>query len=106
MGAERATDMAENNFGKTIGEANADILDKKEAAAAGEGTIDAATAHDEARGYIKGERKEKAEEVLNKIWELIKSEGLSISQARYVSQGLSSKVEREKEKVFANATIK
>lgn len=79
---------------------------KKENTAAGEEKVSEEIAHSEARGWIKGERKEKAEETLNKIWELIKSEGLSITQARYVSQGLSSKVEREKEKVFANTTIK
>lgn len=79
---------------------------KKEDMAAGAEKVSEETAHDEARGYIKGKRKEKAEEVLDKIWELIKNEGLSISQARHVSQGLSSRVEREKEKVFANTTIK
>lgn len=79
---------------------------KKEDIAAGKEKVSEETAHDEARGYIKGERKEKVEEVLNKIWELIKNESLSISQARYVSQGLSSRVEREKEKVFANTTLK
>lgn len=63
-------------------------------------------AHSEAMGFIKGERKEKAENVLDKVWELIKNEGLSISQAQFLSQNLAEKVKKEKEMIYANTTIK
>lgn len=63
-------------------------------------------ARSEAMGFFKGERKEKVESVLDKVWELIKNEGLSISQAQFLSQGLSAKIKREKEAVYANMTIK
>lgn len=63
-------------------------------------------ARSEAMGFIKGERKEKVESVLDKVWELIKIEGLSISQAQFLSQSLSAKIKREKEMIYANTTIK
>ena len=63
-------------------------------------------AHSEAMGFFNGERKEKVECVLEKVWEVIKSEGLSISQAQFLLQRLSGKIDREKEMIYANMTIK
>lgn len=63
-------------------------------------------AHSEAMGFLKGERKEKAESTLDKVWEMIENEGLSISQVQFLSQRLSEKVKRKKEMIYANTTIK
>ncbi len=79
---------------------------KKEDMEAGNEPIDADTAHSESMGFFKGERKEQIEKVQNKIWEIIKEEELSLTQAESVIQGLSSMVRKEKQKAIANITIK
>lgn len=63
------------------------------------------TAKNEAAGFIHGERKEKVENTLKKVWKIIKKDKLSISQARFLSQRLAEKIKTEQMLIETNTTI-
>lgn len=64
------------------------------------------TARGEAMGFVHGESKEKVNNVLDKVWEMMRAEGLSITQAKILSQKLAAKVRKEEMLNNANTTIK
>ena len=68
--------------------------------------INADTAHSESMGFFHGERKEQIEKTENRLWEIIKEEGLSLTQAENVISRLSGRVKREKQNTLANTKIK
>lgn len=70
------------------------------------GKIDENTAHSESLGFFHGERKEQIEKTENRLWEIIKEEGLSLTQAERVIGGLSGRIKKEKRITLANTTIK
>ena len=68
--------------------------------------INADTAHSESMGFFHGERKEQIEKTENRLWEIIKEEGLSLTQAENVIRKLAARIRKEKQITFANTTIK
>ena len=63
-------------------------------------------AHSESMGFFHGERKEQIEKTENRLWEIIKEEGLSLTQADNVIRKLSDRIRRETQIALANAKIK
>jgi len=70
------------------------------------GKIGENTAHSESMGFFHGERKEQIEKTENRLWEIIKEEGLSLTQAENAISELSSRIKKEKQITLANTTIK
>lgn len=68
--------------------------------------INADMTHSESMGFFHGERKEQIEKTENRLWEIIKEEGLSLTQAENVIRKLSGRIKREKQTTLANTKIK
>lgn len=68
--------------------------------------INADTAHSESMGFFHGERKEQIKKTENRLWEIIKEEGMSLTQAESVISRLSGRIKKEKQIALANTTIK
>ncbi len=59
----------------------------------------------EAEGYFKGERRKQIENAAEKIVEMLKKEGLSITQARQAVAIASRKVEKTAKILLASTTV-
>lgn len=59
----------------------------------------------EANGWFKGERKEQIDNAEKKIMQLLKEEGLSIAQARYVIATISHELKEQGEILLASTKV-
>lgn len=67
--------------------------------------VDATTAEGERMGFFHGERKEAIERTVERIFEIMKEENLSMMQSEHLISVLSRRIQESKSELLANSKI-